>query len=285
MTAEFEDNANMNMNGVLVITSKDSRGIDPNKVKSVTVSNHDGTITRDVTIPRSRKDVLQFMQDNIDVFDYSKSETFKSPKFYHISMIDFFNAIVISFVAAQWKVFASDYLHINNDSYLAHVGAYAAIFQLFGRLFYAFMFDYTKSFRLSMAGVTIIMAAFVSTICLTKAIHSVSAQILLLIWICILQLPAGGNYALYASAVSQTFGISNSGVILGALFLSEVPATIGQAFLFSNITGIVGSWFNLTVIMAIGAGISTILALTFDTNNKKKVDFLKQHGVWHLRKL
>ena len=71
----------------------------------------------------------------------------------------------------------------------------------------------------------------------------------------------------------------NSGIILGFLFVVEIPATVGQALLFDNITGIVGSWLNLSIIMGIGAGMSTILALTFNVHNSKKTKFLRDNNV------
>ena len=229
-----------------------------------------------VTIPTTREEIVEFLDKDMAVFAYTTKEAFSSFKFYQLCLIDFLNVIIITFVVSEWKIFANNYLNIENDGFLVLLGSCSSIFNAVGRIAFAFLFDYSKSFKISMASITFIMALFVSTICVSDLWYS---EELLFVWICILSACAGGNYAMYASAVSQAFGIKNSGVILGFVFVAELPSVAGEAFLFDNITGIVGSWLNLSIIMGVGAGISTILALTFSTQNSKKIQFLKTNNV------
>lgn len=179
-------------------------------------------------------------------------------------------------------------MDITNDEFLTLLGSFASFFSGVGRIAFALFFDWNKSFRITMGTVTLVMCIFICSICIANdAIwkdNQLQSKAIFFVWICVLSLCNGGGYALYASAISHTFGIKNSGMILGTLFCAEVPASIGASFLFDNINGFIGGWLHLSIILGIASGMSCLLALTFSTHNKKKVEFLKENKAWHLIK-
>ena len=250
--------------------------INEDKGKTGEINKGKTTKYSKVEIPKTKEEIADFLAKDMPVFAYTTKEAFSSFKFYQIACIDLLNVIIISFVVSEWKIFANNYLDIENDGFLVLLGSFSSIFNVVGRVGVALLFDYSKSFKISMASVTSIMAIFISSICISDLWYS---EELLFVWICVLSACTGGNYALYPSAISQAFGIKNSGVILGFVYVAELPAVASQAFLFDNITGIIGGWLHLSIIMGIGAGISTILALTFNTQNKHKIEFLRNNGV------
>lgn len=235
-----------------------------------------------IQIPQTQTELFTFMDDNIEELAFTYGEALKSVRFYHICGIDLCNTFIASFLISQWKYFGTDYLEISNEEYLTILGSFTAFASGVGRLFIAYFFDWNKSFRISMGVVTITFCIFLGTISFLKDLTFLgnnTSEILFFVWLCILYACVGGGYATYASAISQTFGIKNSGMILGTLFYAEIPASIIESYLYGAIDG----WMLFCIFATCIAGVSTLLAITYSTRNEKKVKFLKQNNAWQLR--
>ncbi len=83
------------------------------------------------------------------------------------------------------------------------------------------------------------------------------------IWICVLFACVGGNYTFFPSVINETFGPKYSGVIIGFMLLSEIPASIIFTIMDEAVKSLVGGWFYVTIFYSFFGLISTTMSVLY----------------------
>ena len=196
--------------------------------------------------------------------DYSLEVT-KEWKFWNLFLTFMCGGVMLTFFASQWKELSNKHLEIEDDFILSWMGSTGSIFNGLGRIVFGKMFDYTKSYRLTMG----IMMFMVTGLLITwPHIHDFTDDheveiILGFIWICGLFLFYTGLFSIFPSFISQNWGTTNTAVILGYIFLSSIPGNIFTAQLIIELKNRFG-WYILCYSMS-SLGIVT-LCLVFTIN-------------------
>ena len=99
----------------------------------------------------------------MDKRNYTPGEALKTWKFWQLFLNSVTNVTVFLFVSAEWKIFASDYLGIGSDSFLAIVGSVSSLCNGVCRIFWGLFYDWNGSFAISMGTMCAIMTAFTAT--------------------------------------------------------------------------------------------------------------------------
>ena len=124
-------------------------------------------------------------------------ESIKSVEFWIIFGNVMCNVYVMSFVYSDWKLFANEYLLIEDDKFLLKLNLVAAICNLFGRMIWGVIYDYFRSYKYVMLTITILTCFFIITlpICIN--------QTMAFIYICSLWFMNSATYTILPSAISS----------------------------------------------------------------------------------
>merc|ERR1712204_81248 len=133
----------------------------------------------------------------------------------------------MNFVYSDWKVFAENYLHIENDGLLCNLDIAAAVSNSIGRLVWGPILDYTNSYRLTMCMMT--MSLFVLMITLPMCYGASMA----FLWICLLWFVLSATYVILSPTLASTFGDKYCAMLTGLIMASEIIATTIQSGFFT----------------------------------------------------
>eukprot|EP00483_Globobulimina_turgida_P009792 UN09811 len=156
----------------------------------------------------------------------------------------------------------NDYLDIDDDYFASFVGSVSAFCNGLFRIIWGVYYDWNKSFSISMGTMTMGLTIFMGTL----PFCSLNAKIMIIWWYAILFACIGGSYSFYPKVVSNTFGYTYSGIIIGCLLLAQIPAAIAFLFISNALhNDKANSWRDVTIVMSILSFFSAILAITYKT--------------------
>eukprot|EP01084_Bolivina_argentea_P173624 300757_1 len=138
------------------------------------------------------------------------------------------NMYVLSFVYSDWKLFAQNYLLIEDDAFLLSLNIAAAICNLCGRIVWGSYYDYFKSYKLSMVTITSIICLFMMSLPLCRGV----SNLMTFVWICVLWFCCAATYTFLPPALSDTFGDKYCAVLTGFIMTSEIVACGLQSGVF-----------------------------------------------------
>eukprot|EP01083_Nonionella_stella_P159205 519146_1 len=174
------------------------------------------------------------------------------------------NMYVLSFVYSDWKLFAQNYLLIEDDAFLLSLNIAAAICNLCGRIVWGSYYDYFKSYKLSMVTITSIMCLFIMSLPLCRGV----SNLMTFVWICVLWFCCAATYTFLPPALSDTFGDKYCAVLTGFIMTSEIVACGLQSGVFSvmqNVTDGTDKWFIICFVNSMFVAISCGIAFLFKT--------------------
>merc|ERR1712130_587118 len=102
---------------------------------------------------------------------------------------------------------------MGNDSYLAIIGSISALMNGLGRFGWGFIYDLNKSFPISMGTMTLIVSIAISTLPLINMF--IQKNILFALWIFVIWICVGCQYAFLPTVIVETFGAKYAGSIVG----------------------------------------------------------------------
>ncbi|XP_005105928.2 oxalate:formate antiporter [Aplysia californica] len=199
-----------------------------------------------------------------DEFSTHPLEMLKSPRFYCLWFMMFCNGQGSIFVAALYKAYGQTF--ISDDTFLALVGAFAAIFNGLGRIFWGIIAD-KISFRVSM----LLMTAAFTCLMLTFNLTSLGDKAYFFAYVCLLFGCFSGTFSLFPTASAKCFGPKYLGINYGLLFSSLFVTSLLCTFLSQTLKSLIG-WEGLFFLIAGFSFISFVLAMCFkakDRNGKE----------------
>ncbi|VWU50795.1 monocarboxylate transporter, putative [Hepatocystis sp. ex Piliocolobus tephrosceles] len=182
--------------------------------------------------------------------------TFINREFILIWLMIFFNWQAIFYTQVFWKIFGINYLHID-DRFLSFLGAISSFFNIFGRIFWGFLSDYTNY-----KAALVLMSLSMSFLTVTLTISGIYGKVTYSIWICLIFFCHAGTFSIFPSITAHTFGTKNFGPIFGLLFTARAFSSIINAMISS---AILSSIENIAMcgIISICSFLSIMLALVF----------------------
>ena len=209
--------------------------------------------------------------DNIGIpLNYTVSQALRTVQFWIIFGNVLLGVFVLAFVYSDWKLFALEYLLIENDSFLLSLNIAAAMSGFVGRFFWGAMCDYTGSYGRTMMMVTGFECIVISTLPLCP----IGNKVMAFIWICVLWFCVSASYTLFPPALSNQFGNKYCGVLTGFAMISEIVATFSQSGCFTLLDSVQMTsrerWMLLCVEQGAFVAISFMISMRFKETDRCK---------------
>lgn len=195
-----------------------------------------------------------------DVVNLRPSEVLRSKYFYMLWFMFLFNAQGMVFVSTLYKAYGQTF--IDDDSFLAVVGSFAAVFNGCGRIWWGFLADKT-SFRVSM----MVSCACFTCFILTFQVTQLQGREMFFIWVCLLFGCFSGSYSLLPTATAKCFGREYMTTNYGMLFTSRVLSAPIGAFLSQILISKIG-WSGLCFIISSFSFSSMMLSIFFNAKDR-----------------
>ncbi|XP_064615450.1 oxalate:formate antiporter-like isoform X2 [Liolophura sinensis] len=187
--------------------------------------------------------------------ELSPKQVLKNPNFYKLWLIFLCNGTLIVFVSTLYKAYGQTF--IQDDLFLAIVGAFAAVFNASGRIMWGRLSD-RFSFRIAM----MVLCCCMTALMLTLQITSLAGKAMYFVWVCAIFLTFSGNFSLFPTAASRSFGQKNMVKNYGLVFTSQVIASPIGAVLSSQLKDVLG-WSGMFFFLAGLSVLSLIITFTF----------------------
>lgn len=240
---------------------------------------------RNVIIRQDSKDCLKeksnisMEQSQYDANSMTVFETISTFRFWILWFDNLLFTFVLMFIAAEWKEIAINFLRINNDKLLSIIGSISALFNGFGRFLWGVIYDYNKSFAISMGLLTLIVMVFLVLLCF------ISSEYAFFISICIIYSCVGCQFAFLPPCVADTFGAKNTGSIVGLFVWCDAPTALLVVICTKYYQIAFGGWIGYILFVAACSFCATLLSLIFYIKTKVKMkkkaidDKDKNHGL------
>ncbi|XP_013385610.1 uncharacterized protein LOC106155360 isoform X2 [Lingula anatina] len=196
--------------------------------------------------------------------DYYPKQMIRSKYFYILWFIFLLNGQAVIFSSSLYKAYGQTF--IKDDQFLAIVGAFAAVFNAGGRIFWGVIAD-KFSFKTAMLCLCTSMCALM----MTFIIAPLGGKVMFFIWVCLIFGTFSGNFSLFPTATAKAFGAKHVAVNYGLLFTSQVIAPPLGAFLTQQLLHLIG-WFFMFCIVAGCSFISLILTFLFNVKTREGKD-------------
>ncbi|XP_067669939.1 uncharacterized MFS-type transporter YhjX-like [Haliotis asinina] len=224
-----------------------SKGKDPT---ANSINNDDGNVT-----------VVDLKQEHGDEESLTPLQVLKTRSFYTLWMCFLLNGQGVVFLAGLYKDYGQTF--IQNDVFLAVSGAFAAVFNFSGRMFWGFIAD-RYSFKTAM----MCLCTSFSCLMITFNATRLGKEPLYFIYVCLLFGTLSGNFALFSVAAARSFGEKHYPINYGLMFTSQtITAPLG-AVLASQLKTQIG-WFGMFSMIAGFSFLSLLLISTFNAKNSK----------------
>jgi len=182
-------------------------------------------------------------------------EIFKYRQFYILWLTFSFNQPMIVYISSMYKVYGLSF--IEDDKFIAIVGACAAIFNSFGRMLWGWILDKTN-YKLCMLLVTGGTGLLTATLGLTPY----GGKVMYAIWVWAIYLFISGNFALMPTCTTNTFGLKYAGINYGLVFSNTLISAPVAAILTQQLSPILG-WNGMFGLLAGFSFLSLVLTLFF----------------------
>ncbi|KAK3801052.1 hypothetical protein RRG08_013449 [Elysia crispata] len=195
-----------------------------------------------------------------DVVNLRPFEMLRSKYFYMLWFIFLLNGQGIVFISTLYKAYGQTF--IEDDSFLAVVGSFAAIFNAGGRIWWGFLADKT-SFRVSM----MLACACFTCLILTFQVTELQGRETFFLWVCLLFGSFSGSYSLLPTATAKCFGREYVSMNYGLVFTSQVISAPLGAFLSQQLISEIG-WPGLCFMVSSFTFTSMMLAIFFTAKDR-----------------
>ncbi|XP_046547474.1 oxalate:formate antiporter-like isoform X2 [Haliotis rubra] len=188
----------------------------------------------------------------------------KQRAFYILWFIFLFNGQGVVFFSSLYKAYGQTF--IQDDVFLATVGAFGAVFNAAGRIAWGYFAD-KVSFKVSMT----CLCALFTVLLLTIGLTSLAGKWLFFLYVCLIFGTFSGNFSLFPVATARSFGQLHYPLNYGLLFTSQVITAPVGAVLTSQLKGIIG-WYGMFFVVSGFSFSSFILMFVFQVKNSKGKD-------------
>ncbi|XP_059159553.1 oxalate:formate antiporter-like [Physella acuta] len=185
----------------------------------------------------------------------------KDKNFYLLWIIFLFNGQGVTFISSLYKAYGQTF--ISDDSFLALVGAFAAVFNASGRIVWGVIAD-KFSFRVALLA---LLGVFTSLM-LTLQVSEYGGKPLFFVYICLLFGSFSGNFSLFPTATAKSYGPKYLSINYGLLFTSQLVTAPLGTFLSQMLKASIG-WNGLFFLVAGFTFSSLLLTILFSGKDKK----------------
>ena len=167
----------------------------------------------------------------LDLENVPPSKVVKTPEFWILWFTFLLNTQAVGYINTMYKAFGQQF--IDDDHFLAVVGAFAAVFNSFGRVFWGHLCD-VFGYKMCMLIVTTSISFLYSTLYFSEY----GQRATFAIWIWAIFFAFCGNFVLLPTATAQCFGTANSSknyglVMTGSAAAAPILAILTQVQSFS----------------------------------------------------
>jgi len=197
----------------------------------------------------------------------------KTQEFWILWFTFVLNIQAVGYINSMYKAFGQQF--IKDDHFLSVVGAFAAVFNSFGRVFWGHLCD-VFGYKMCMLIVTTIISLLYSTLYFTEFCH----RAVFAIWIWGIFFAFCGNFVLLPTATAQSFGTANSSKNYGLVMTGTAASAPILAILTQGLSPIFG-FLGMFIIIAFFSASSAMLTLFFPalSTPKKILERLENSGV------
>ncbi|XP_035826492.1 uncharacterized protein LOC101855877 [Aplysia californica] len=217
--------------------------------------NKDGREGSSSSVPATTADKADEQPCVEDTDDYTVSprQVLKSRHFYCLWAMFFLNGMGTTFISTLYKAYGQTF--IKDDTFLALVGSFAAVFNGAGRIFWGTIAD-----KFSCRVALLCMSAAFCSLMLTMSVTSYGGKPLFFIYVCLLFGSFSGSYVLFPTATAKCFGRKSLGVNYGLVFTSQILIAPLGVFLSETLKTLIG-WNGLFFFVAAFSLTSFLLAM------------------------
>ena len=165
------------------------------------------------------------------------------PNFYILWIMFFCLGTSFSFITTLYKSFGLEEV-TRDDHFLTIAGSVSSFFNLLGRLLWGALADcttYKFAFVIQGALMTCLVATFYAT--------SAAGKVMFFFWICGIFFVGSGSYALFPTAVAQSFGLDYMSINYGLLFTSQTVGGIMAAVISQTLVDHI-DWYGTFFVLA-----------------------------------
>ena len=152
-----------------------------------------------------------------DLENVPPSKVVKTPEFWILWFTFLLNTQAVGYINTMYKAFGQQF--IDDDHFLAVVGAFAAVFNSFGRVFWGHLCD-VSGYKMCMLIVTTSISFLYSTLYFSEY----GQRATFAIWIWAIFFAFCGNFVLLPTATAQCFGTANSSKNYGLVMTGSAAA-------------------------------------------------------------
>jgi len=179
----------------------------------------------------------------------------KTREFWILWVTFVLNTQAVGYINSMYKAFGQTF--IQDDHFLAVVGAFAAIFNSGGRVLWGHLCD-VFSYRMCMIMVTSLISLLFSTLYLTEFGQKATFAI----WIWAIFFSFCGNFVLLPTATAQCFGTKNSSKNYGLVMTGSAAAAPLIAVLTQSLSPVIG-YLGMFIILAVFSSLGGLITLLF----------------------
>ena len=189
------------------------------------------------------------------VLSLTPLQVLRKVNFYILWFMFLCNGMAVLFTATLYKFFGNSF--IDDDHFLATVGAIAAVFNCVGRIVWGLIAD-----RVSYKFALVLLSATMTIFTLTFYSCIMGGKPMFFIWVCIIFFCIGGNFSLFPTAIGRAFGLKYVSINYGLLFTSQVVAGAIGATLSSSLKSLI-HYYGLMFLVSGFSLIGFLLALVY----------------------
>ena len=195
------------------------------------------------------------IQPDPDTLSVSPRQIVKTREFWILWFTFVLNTQSVGYINSMYKAFGQTF--IKDDHFLAVVGAFAAVFNSGGRVFWGQMCD-VFGYKMCMLLVTTLISILYSTLYFTEFGQRATYAI----WIWAIFFSFCGNFVLLPTATALCFGTKNSSKNYGLVMTGSAAAAPIIAILTQVLSPIVG-FLGMFIIISFFSAAAAILTLFF----------------------
>ncbi|CAH1245153.1 SLC16A14 [Branchiostoma lanceolatum] len=230
-----------------------------------------GTLSDDLDIQEDSDSLhKRFPPKPTETKSLSPGQMLRTREFYMLWFMFFMNGNAVVFISTLWKAFGET--KIEDDHFLALVGAFSAVLNALGRPFWGWLAD-RYSFKVSFMGLCTSMIFFTLTLFAVpdETNAGVGSKVMFFIWICGIFGSFCGNFSLFPTATAKTFGPEYVAVNYGLVFTSNLVSSITGGIITSALMSALG-WFGMFSLVSGMTAISGVIAFLFKAKNAEGRD-------------
>ncbi len=195
--------------------------------------------------------------DKTDVVSLTPFQMLKTFNFYWLLFMFTIGITITSFFAPLYKSFGLENV-TDNDHFLTIIGSIGAVFNLLGRIMWAFLADLTN-YKTAIVIQGAYMSCFLPTLYSTTAV----GKAMFFVWVCCLFFGIGGYMSLFPSAAVKCFGPRDVSMNYGILAsISLVTGSIIAGFISQMLVNTVG-WYGTFFVLSGMSCLYFVLALLY----------------------